>query len=167
MTSHNPKIELFDRWSADYDLDVQSSSSEFPFAGYEQVLFRIVKEANSKDGTRVLDIGSGTGELSSPFAWLGCETWGVDFSKEMIALASSKVPQAKFIHADLLTDWTVNLPHPIEVVVSSYTFHEFDTKTKLRLIEVIFNELLAEEGQIIIGDIAFPTAQIHDLARTK
>lgn len=76
MQGANPRIDLFDRWASEYDREVHfhSSSTEFPFAGYEEVLFRIIQEANCKEGTGVLDIGSGTGELSSPFALMGCET---------------------------------------------------------------------------------------------
>lgn len=45
--------------------------------------------------TRALDIGCGTGSLSTILAGLGCKVTGIDFSPEMIARAEAKAKAAQ------------------------------------------------------------------------
>jgi ubiquinone/menaquinone biosynthesis C-methylase UbiE len=53
-------------------------------------------------GSRVLDVGSGTGRpTASTLAAAGHEVLGVDVSPVMVDLATRQVPQATFRHADI------------------------------------------------------------------
>ena len=59
---------LFDRWAADYDRAVASSSGEFPFDGYEDVLATVVALVDVAPGTTVLPkVGTGAGNLAARF----------------------------------------------------------------------------------------------------
>ena len=57
-----------------------------------------------ESGMRVLEIGSGTGIYSIPFAQQGCNVTGIDISGEMLAIARQKVIEQQlnldFIHMD-------------------------------------------------------------------
>jgi len=55
---------LFDEWAESYDDAVQTDAG-FPFAGYDQVLDEIFRLSGAKPGMRVLDLGTGTGNLAA------------------------------------------------------------------------------------------------------
>ncbi|GAA2775042.1 class I SAM-dependent methyltransferase [Streptomyces showdoensis] len=53
-------------------------------------------------GARVLDVGSGTGRpVAELLVRAGCEVTGIDVSGEMVALAASQVPGARFERSDV------------------------------------------------------------------
>ena len=55
-------------------------------------------------GAKVLDLGCGTGEpIARHIAQLGYRVTGIDESREMLAIARQVVPEAAFIHADMVT----------------------------------------------------------------
>ncbi|MEV7543330.1 class I SAM-dependent methyltransferase [Streptomyces sp. NPDC089915] len=55
-------------------------------------------------GARVLDVGSGTGRpTAETLARAGCAVTGIDVSAEMVALARTRVPGARFEQADVRT----------------------------------------------------------------
>ena len=164
QTWHVPeRLRLFEQWAKDYD-DSLSNSADFPFAGYEAVLARVIQLAAPKPGMRVLDLGTGTGNLAQRFVEKGAAVWGLDFSKEMLAQARRKVPNATLLEADLLNAWP---PLPkFERVVSAYVLHEFNLQAKLELLKQSA-QYLREGGSIIIADIAFPNQEIFRQAHGR
>jgi SAM-dependent methyltransferase len=56
-------------------------------------------------GERILDIGSGTGELAGRIAAAGAEVVGVDASPAMVAEARRAVPEARFFVRDAQSLW--------------------------------------------------------------
>lgn len=47
MTTQADRLELFERWAAEYDASVLGDGEDgFPFAGYEQVLDAVVADVN-------------------------------------------------------------------------------------------------------------------------
>jgi SAM-dependent methyltransferase len=55
---------------------------------------------DAKAGERILDVGCGTGQLTSEIAQCGAEMMGIDASPEMIATARENFPQLRFEVAD-------------------------------------------------------------------
>ena len=159
--------QLFDNWASHYDSTVPQSEGTFPFTGYNKVLDTVLSSSNVKPGLRVLDLGIGTGNLAARFLQQGCDVWGVDFSSEMIAQARMKLPQAHLTQANLLGKWPAELRLPFDRIVSAYVFHEFDLATKIALLQRLTRYHLAKGGSIIIGDIAFPTAQVRERAHQE
>jgi putative AdoMet-dependent methyltransferase len=157
--SQRDRVELFDRWAERYDQSVGGDS--FPLAGYSEVLGKIVSLAEVKSDHRVLDVGIGTANLAMRIAPAGCVLWGIDFSEEMLKRARAKLPTAHLIKVDLLDGWPEGLPNRFDRIVSAYVFHEFAESVKLRLIGDLV-EHLAIDGVIVIGDVAFPTAEARD-----
>jgi putative AdoMet-dependent methyltransferase len=157
---------LFDQWAKDYDPDLESSASRFPFDGYDHVLDEVVRLAGAKAYMRVLDLGIGTGNLAARFVRQECAVWGVDFSTKMLAQAHKKLPQVNLVQANLLNDWPAELPRSFDRVVSTYVLHEFDLQTKIGLLKRIA-EHLTPEGAIVIGDIAFPTVVAREEASRR
>jgi SAM-dependent methyltransferase len=64
-------------------------------------------------GARVVDIGSGQGDLAAMLEreYPGTRLLGLELSAEGVAIASAKVPSARFVQRDLLTEDTV--PHDL------------------------------------------------------
>lgn len=82
----------FDLWAGEYDKSVGLSDAcdAYPFAGYKAILNEIYNRVLSCPGKSVLDIGFGTGTLTSKLYEQGCCISGQDFSGKMIELAQKK-----------------------------------------------------------------------------
>ena len=108
----------FDLWADGYDKTVGVSDEEntYPFAGYKDVLGTIYKTIMEKENAVVLDIGFGTGTLTTKLYENGCTIYGQDFSARMIELASEKMPNAHLYQGD----FTQGLVEPLQA--QSYDF---------------------------------------------
>ena len=80
----------FDLWADGYDKAVGISDEEntHPFAGYKKTLGFIFQTIMEVPNTVVLDIGFGTGTLTTKLYERGCTVYGQDFSSRMIAQVS-------------------------------------------------------------------------------
>ena len=97
----------FDLWADDYDKAVGISDEEktYPFAGYKDVMGRIFQIVMEKQNAAVLDIGFGTGTLTTKLYERGCAIYGQDFSSKMIDLAIKKMPDACLCQGAFYRDW--------------------------------------------------------------
>ena len=82
----------FDLWADGYDKSVGVSDEDgtYPFAGYKQILNEIYNRVLTNKSKAVLDIGFGTGTLTTKLYEQGCQIWGQDFSGRMIELAKER-----------------------------------------------------------------------------
>ena len=149
----------FDLWADGYDKAVGISDEEntYPFAGYKKVLGFIFQTILESGNATVLDIGFGTGTLTTKLYERGCTVYGQDFSSKMIALAYEKMPNAHLYKGD----FSKGLVEPLrncryDFIVATYSLHHLTDAQKC----VFLSELrdhLKENGKIIIGDVAFET----------
>jgi len=151
----------FNLWADEYDKTVQLSEENnlYPFAGYKEILNVIFNEVMQKKNSEVLDIGFGTGVLTSKLYSNGHQIDGVDFSSKMIAIAQSIMPDANLIEWDIST----GLPPEIlgkkyDSIISTYTLHHLTDKEKIEFIANL-RLLLKKDGKIFIGDISFETRE--------
>jgi putative AdoMet-dependent methyltransferase len=110
-----------------------------------------------KKKSRVLDIGFGTGVLTSKLYENGHQIDGFDFSSKMIAIAKDKMPTANLFEWDIskgLPDYVKESKY--DSIVNTYTLHHLSDEDKTLFIMSLLS-LLAENGKIYIGDIAFQT----------
>ena len=149
--------ELFDSWAADYDYYIKIGADSFPFLGYDDVLSRIVALADPKPGMKILDVGVGTGTLAQKFLEFDCEIWGIDYSSRMLEEAKKKVPDAQLLQVDIRSEWPSELKIGFDRIVSAYTLHHLNLEGKIDVIQRMSQDLLQEEGNIIVGDISFPS----------
>jgi putative AdoMet-dependent methyltransferase len=159
--------QLFDDWAASYDRQLADATHDFPLDGYERILDELVHEAAVIPGMRVLDLGTGTGNLAARFVERGCNVWALDFSSHMLAQTRRKLPGVHLIQANLLDEWPIGLEHNFDRIVSAYVFHEFDLGTKLRLLQRLALRHLEGDGRILIADVAFATVAARERARQK
>jgi len=149
----------FDLWANGYDKSVNLSekNNEYPFAGYKDVLNYVYNQVREKNSENVLDIGFGTGILTTQLYNIGYSITGIDFSNNMISIAKQKMPQATFINCD----FSKGLPHEIknhhyDFIISTYAIHHLTDKEKISFINSLF-PLLNKTGKIILGDVSFKT----------
>jgi putative AdoMet-dependent methyltransferase len=151
----------FDPWAESYDRDVVTYS-DFPFAGYEQVLETVIAQADAHPGMDVLDLGTGTGNLAVHFSDLGCNLWCTDFSEPMLVKAGLKLPQAHFVLHDLRASWPAELNLRFDRIVSGYVFHHFELEKKVSLCRDLVAQRLVPSGRLVIADLSFPSQSMLD-----
>ncbi|MBP2242627.1 putative AdoMet-dependent methyltransferase [Cytobacillus eiseniae] len=157
----------FNLWADNYDNTVQISeeNNDYPFAGYKQILNVIFNEVMQKTCSDVLDIGFGTGVLTSKLYENRHQIDGLDFSPKMISIAKAKMPGANLIEWDI----SKGLPSKIidnryDSIVSTYTLHHLTEGEKVSFVTKLLS-LLKAEGQILIGDIAFQSREKLNICR--
>ena len=157
----------FDLWADGYDkaVGISDEESTYPFAGYKKVLGFIFKTIMETANAVVLDIGFGTGTLTTKLYEQGCSIYGQDFSTRMIALASGKMPYAHLYQGDFSKGLVESLrDRRYDYIVATYSMHHLtDTQKRVFLSEL--RDHLKENGKIIIGDVAFETRK--DLERCR
>lgn len=159
----------FDLWADGYDKMVGLSDEEncYPFAGYKGILARIYQIVLAKGKAVVLDIGFGTGTLTTKLYEQGCEIWGQDFSNRMIELAGAKMPNAHLFQGD----FSQGLVEPVlgnsyDFIIATYSLHHLTDDAKICLIQSMMS-LLKEDGVILIGDVAFSDKEALERCRKE
>ncbi|GEN32863.1 class I SAM-dependent methyltransferase [Aneurinibacillus danicus] len=161
---------VFEQWADEYDHTVYSREGEYAevFEGYEQILQQVVDELKLPPGSRVLEIGVGTGNLTERLLKQEWEVYGIDPSPDMRSIAEQKLP-----------DFTVRDGHFLSVpeeigqvdgIVSTYAFHHLTDEQKARAIRQLADRL-NEEGVIVFADTAYADEEakhaIHQRVREQ
>lgn len=157
----------FDLWADDYDKSVGLSDekSKYPFAGYKNVLNEIYNSVLSNSAKNVLDIGFGTGTLTTKLYEKGCQIYGQDFSERMIELALQKMPRANLYQGDFTTELVNDLKKTkYDAIIATYALHHLTDIQKVNFLNELL-PLLNENGCIYIGDVVFETYE--DLEKCK
>jgi putative AdoMet-dependent methyltransferase len=158
--------ELFDTGAANYDQLLDGGNASISFEGYEDVLAETVVQAQVAPGMRVLDLGTGTGNLAARFLRAGCDVWGMDFSEGMLAKAREKLPGLHPVLADLRDEtWPQTLMRTYDRIVSAYVWHDFDLEYKMALLKRLTGRYLDSPGRVVIADIAYPDQAARRQAR--
>lgn len=151
----------FDLWADSYDVSVGLSdeSETYPFAGYKKILDRIYNCVLSGVGRTVLDIGFGTGTLTTKLYEHGCCIYGQDFSERMIELAQEKMPTAKLYQGDFTRGLVGELKqNRYDAIIATYSLHHLTDVQKVAFLKDLL-PLLKDGGRIYIGDVAFETRE--------
>ena len=159
----------FDLWADGYDESVGLSdeANTYPFAGYKKVLAAIFQTVMQTPNASVLDIGFGTAVLTAKLYEQGCTIYGQDFSSRMLELASEKMPGAHLYQGD----FTTGLVEPLrdrryDDIVATYSLHHLTDAEKVLFLNGLL-ALLKEDGEILIGDVAFRTRVELEACKTQ
>ncbi|MCL4379740.1 class I SAM-dependent methyltransferase [Candidatus Marsarchaeota archaeon] len=98
MLSKKNTAMFYDSIAAEYDALKSSSVSIVHKYLLIPNLLRVLPDVNGK---RVIDLGCGTGIISSLLAKKGAEVTGIDISKNMTEIAKTKVKNARFLVEDI------------------------------------------------------------------
>lgn len=159
----------FDLWADGYDQSVGLSEEQgsYPFAGYRDILNAIYNRVLSGAGKTVLDIGFGTGTLTTRLYAQGCQIYGQDFSSRMLELARQKMPGAELFQGD----FTQGLAEPLrarfyDAIIATYSLHHLTDRQKVSFLQDLL-PLLNPGGGIFIGDVAFDTRAELEACRAR
>ncbi|MBU5227887.1 methyltransferase domain-containing protein [Clostridium senegalense] len=145
----------FNDWAKSYDKTIVEDRGEVKvYKNYNLILDKVYNLAseNSKKGFKFLEIGVGTGNLSSKFLRNNCDIVGIDQSREMLSIAKKKYPKLKVRLGEFL-----KIPYSdksFDIIVSTYAFHHLNENEKVIAIEEMIR-VLKDNGKIIIGDLMF------------
>lgn len=135
-----------------YDEDVRNTADPIR-AGYDAVLDWVAEHSSISKRSRVLELGSGTGNLTVRLP--DCqEIICVDVSQKMEALAHGKVSHfsnRRFIKDDVLAVFDRHIG-PFDAVLSTYTLHHLTEDEKRYLFKHLWG-VLNDGGVAIIGDL--------------
>ncbi len=145
---------LFDSWADAYDQTVYAQSGEYHevFSNYQGILEQTVIEIAKESGSTVLDIGSGTGNLSYIAKLADYNVIGIDPNKKMLEIARGKFPDIEFVEGGFLNIPQVN--SSIDAIISSYAFHHLSDEDK-KLAALFFSTKLKPNGKVIIADTIY------------
>lgn len=115
----------------------------------------------------MLDIGFGTGTLTSKLYEKGCRIYGQDFSDRMIALAYEKMPDAKLFQGDFSAGLADELTkNRYDAIIATYSLHHLTDMQKIDFLNMLLT-LLSDEGCIYIRDVAFKARRDMELCKMQ
>ena len=159
----------FDVWAEEYDTSVKLSNEDntYPFAGYNEIIYKIYKKVISKSNATVLDIGFGTGTLTQKLYQYGCDIYGQDFSLRMIELASNRMPNANLYQGDFTKGVVEQLKQRLyDFIIATYSIHHLKRDEKVKFLHELLC-LLNKNGMILIGDVMFETQKELEKCREE
>ena len=115
----------------------------------EELLTEVFERLPPGPGTRILDVGCGTGRLSVRFAERGAEVWGLEPGPHLAEIARERLSRSpgSRVLVTRFEDWE-GPATPFDVVVSSTAFHWIERGGRARRAA----ELLRPGGLLVIID---------------
>ncbi len=120
-----------------------------PFGGERRVRSAALSALGISRGTRVTELGCGTGSNTRLLVDLGAQVTAIDLSEPMLKRARSKVPGARFLRHDILS----YRGPPAERVLLAFVLHEMDAGVRARALEAA-RENLAPGGLLGVLDFS-------------
>jgi putative AdoMet-dependent methyltransferase len=145
----------FDGAAEGYDSMVPGSSPLY--ARYEEVLDTVARLSQAGPGTRVLEIGVGTGNLALRCLKRGAAVVGLDPSGPMLARARAKLRGMGSVQLLQVGSPFVEIPFAdacFHAVVSTYAFHHVPPPLKPAGVREMLR-VTQPGGHWVIGDLAF------------
>jgi tRNA (cmo5U34)-methyltransferase len=139
-------------WEWDPDTYLVEMAAEIP--GYAELQEAVTKATAAIRATRVLELGTGTGETAVRVlaGQPGAEWVGIDASEAMLARARERLPGAD-LRLQRLED---ELPAgPFDLVVSALAVHHLDGAGKRDLFSRVAR-VLRPGGLFVLGDVVVP-----------
>ena len=149
-------LHVFEEWANTYDNTVGGNDLEYRevFRNYEGMLQEVVNRTVGK----VLEFGSGTGNLTEKLAEEGYHVIAVEPSKPMRELAENKKINATFVDGDFLTFPAID---QVDTIVSTYAFHHLTDEEKSVAIKG-YGNLLPKGGKIVFADTMFENEEVYE-----
>ena len=161
---HTPPSErrfnsIFDEWSDHYDETISEHDGEYAevFEGYDKILASTIDSLELPKNSKIVDIGSGTGNLAHTATQKGYTAIGLEPNARMRQLSQKKYPNIPVKDGSFLT-----LPfedHSIDAFVSTYAFHHLSDEEKAESAKLLASKL-RKGGKVIISDTMYASSEV-------
>ncbi|MFZ5968096.1 MAG: class I SAM-dependent methyltransferase [Bacillota bacterium] len=143
----------FDRWASSYDQVVHGLDKEYAevFQSHENILKYICSKVSDETKCTILEIGSGTGNLTRLLNQHGFRVICVEPSNKMRKVAQMKAPNIPILDGHFLS---IPLTSRVDAIVTSFAFHHLTLKEKEQAITYL-GKFLNENGKIVVADVMF------------
>lgn len=101
-----------------------------------------------KEGSFVVDLGSGNGALTEKLSMKGYRVLGIDASKEMLEAAKALHPELTFVYGDAVT---FSLEEKADCIFSNAVFHWIDKAKQLSMLKNLSSNL--KEGGSLVAEL--------------
>ena len=132
--------------------DVAIAAIFFPFGGARQLRNRTLDLAGVASGTRVLELGCGTGGVTQLMLHRGASVHAVDGSARMLERARDVAPGAEFEQMQLEE---LEVHGSYDTVLLAFVLHELGPAARAEVLEKSL-AVLAPNGRLAILDHAVP-----------
>jgi ubiquinone/menaquinone biosynthesis C-methylase UbiE len=123
-----------------------------PVGGLEALRDQALDHIGVRPGTRVLELGCGTGGVTRKLLGRGARVTAVDWSEVMLRRARDRAPEARFEVSEL----TAYAPdRAYDLVVLCFVLHELDPADRARALAVA-SDALVPGGRLGVVDHALP-----------
>ena len=152
---------LFDDWADKYDETVYMKDGQYEevFKNYTEILNETVKHIAKYQGATVLDIGAGTGNLTTVAAKAGYNTIGIEPNSKMRDIATEKYPSISFLSGTFLS-LSID-DNSVDAIINSYAFHHLTDSEKKESIKILKSKL-RNNGTIIITDTMYDSIETKE-----
>lgn len=127
MTKPEHYYDPYDRLAPYYDWIAKLML--LPFGGERRFRTAALGVLGIDPGTRVLELGCGTGSMTAGLLEMGAQVTALDLSAPMIERARRRAPSAEIICADIL-EFTADQPY--DAALLSFVLHEMTADTRRR-----------------------------------
>lgn len=123
-----------------------------PLGGRAALREQALDLIDPRAGARVLELGCGTGGVTSRLVRRGALVTAVDWSKPMLKIARQRAPQADFIQSEL----TEYQPQgEFDIVLLAFVLHELEPQERARALAVA-TRAVSSTGRVAVVDHAVP-----------
>lgn len=152
---------LFDDYAENYDEVVSLEDGAYSelFKNYQEILNETVRQISKFKGAKIIDIGSGTGNLTNIAKEFGYDSVGIEPNLKTRNIAASKYPDLKFLSGTFL-----DLPiddNSLDGIISSLAFHNLTPKEKIQAVK-LFKEKLNDKGTVVIADTIYENEDVRE-----
>jgi ubiquinone/menaquinone biosynthesis C-methylase UbiE len=132
--------------------DAVNAAIFLPCGGSGRLRQRLVDDLEVRPGHRVLELGCGTGQVTTRLLAAGSDVVAIDQMPAMLTRARRRAPAATFVEGDALEE---DVGGDYDRVVLSFVLHNFDADDRIRLLRRSAAALSAT-GRIGVLEWALP-----------
>jgi len=154
MSSHQHTVPTFERPGVPFAYDLLVRTIYAPVGGERRLRRAAIEHLAVAPGTRVLELGCGTGSFTRLFLDCGADVTAMDGSHRMLARAERKASSAAFAQIDLRA-FQAPTGTRFDMVFFGFVLHELDRTVRAALWREAVR-CLAPKGRVVVVDHAVP-----------
>lgn len=156
MSTVQHTVPTFERAGAPLAYDLLVRAVYLPVGGEPALRSAAIRRIGSLSGSRVLELGCGTGSFTRLLVDAGALVTSIDGSERMLARAQRRTAGVSFEQLDLRT-FQAPAGKEFDLVFLAFVLHELPKATRLSLLSEA-TRALAPGGRVVVVDHAVPEA---------